>query len=79
MERYKHISRADAVYAAISGALLGTAPWVLPIGGIGLTVGALGLLRMRSREIDEQLTHLSEYLDYLAPNKGDQEKSALKE
>lgn len=57
-----HISKSEAIYAAVSGVLVGVSPAAPILGGVGLVVATVGALRYKSRERDHQLEQLSEYL-----------------
>jgi len=57
-----HIDRSDAVFATVSGALIGAGTVIPPLVGLGVAIGAVGVFRVKSHERDQQLRQLSHYL-----------------
>lgn len=58
-----NITKTEVTFAVIAGALLGTGLFVPQLGGLGITVGAIGVIRMDKRRQD---TQMREFLSYLS-------------
>lgn len=62
IEHSMHISKSEALFATTAGVLVGVGILLPGLAGLGLTVGAIGLMRLNGRERERQFKYFSKYL-----------------
>lgn len=62
IERGPHLTAGDALWAISAGVLLGTGIVFPPAGGIGFAIGAVGAVRMKGREDENELGEIANFV-----------------